>query len=77
MSDKPDLFEKLGGTRKMAEILGEPPSTVQSWKTAGRVPAAKQPDLITRAAAAGITVTAEEVVWPFGKPEIEPALDAA
>ena len=31
------LFAKLGGTRKMAELLGEAPSTVQSWKTAERI----------------------------------------
>ncbi len=51
----------------MADLLGEPPSTVQSWKSAGRIPSQKQPLVIQRASAAGITVTADDVVWPLGK----------
>ena len=52
----------------MAEILGEPPSTVQSWKAARRIPAGKQPDVIERPGKAGFPITAEDVVWPFGRP---------
>lgn len=52
----------------MAEILGEAPSTVQSWKSARRIPAGKQPDVIERVGKAGIPITAEDVVWPFGRP---------
>jgi DNA-binding transcriptional regulator YdaS (Cro superfamily) len=62
-----NLFTKLGGTRKMADLLGEAPSTVQSWKSAGRIPAHKQPLVIERAKAAGVEVTADEVVFPFGQ----------
>ena len=69
MSDGKDLFTRLGGTRGMAELLGEAPSTVQSWKAARRIPAQKQPLVIERAGGAGIRVTAEEVVWPFGRAE--------
>lgn len=59
------LFARLGGIRKMAELIGEPPSTVQSWKTAGRIPAQKQPLVLERAGAAGIDITADDVVFPM------------
>lgn len=62
------LFDRLGGIRKMAEMIGEPPSTVQSWKNAGRIPAQKQPLVIDKANAAGVEVTAEDVVFPLGLP---------
>lgn len=67
MSKAIDLFAKLGGTREMAKLLGEPPSTVQSWKSAGRIPSQKQPLVIQRARDAGISVTADDVVWPLEK----------
>lgn len=67
MIDEPDLFARLGGTRKIADRLGEPPSTVQSWKAAGRIPAQKQPLLIERFAEIGIVVSADDVVWPMGR----------
>lgn len=60
-----DIFSRLGGIRKMADLLGEPPSTVQSWKKAGRIPSAKQPLVIERARAAGFPVTADDVVFPL------------
>ena len=59
------LFARLGGIRKMAELIGEPPSTVQSWKTAGRIPAQKQPLVMERAHAAGFEITADDVVFPM------------
>lgn len=61
------LFDRGGGIRKTAEILGEPPSTVQSWKNAGRIPAAKQPVVLEKFQAAGIPVTLEDIVWPLGR----------
>lgn len=67
MSDATDLFAKLGGTRAMAELLGEPPSTVQSWKSAKRIPAHKQPLVLDRAKNAGIRVSADDVVFPMGR----------
>jgi len=62
------LFEKFGGIRAMAEALSEAPSTVQSWKTTSRIPAHKQPGVISRAQELGLPVSAEDVVWPLGKP---------
>ena len=52
----------------MAEALGEAPSTVQSWKSVGRVPASKQPAVLDAARLRGIEVSAEDVVFPFGRP---------
>lgn len=49
----------------MADIIGEPPSTVQSWKTAGRIPAQKQPLVLAKAHEAGINVTAHDVIFPL------------
>ena len=66
METQPNLFTKFGGTRKMAEVLGEAPSTVQSWKTAERIPAHKQPLVLERARQVGINITADEVVFPMG-----------
>jgi hypothetical protein len=73
MNDHDNLFDRLGGTRAIAEALGEAPSTVQSWKTAKRIPAHKQPEVIEKYAARGVTVTADEMVWPFGRPEKTPS----
>lgn len=67
MSEPTDLFARLGGIRAMAELVGEAPSTVQSWKNAGRIPAQKQPTVIEKAAARDIVVTADDVVWPLGR----------
>lgn len=62
----------------MAELLGEPPSTVQSWKTSGHIPSQKQPLVLDRARAAGFDLTAEDVVFPFGVPDgAQPKADAA
>lgn len=65
---KPTLFDRLGGIRKMADLLGKPPSTVQSWKNAGRVPSHEQHALIEKARAAGHDLAAEDVVYPMGLP---------
>lgn len=68
-----NLFDRFGGIRPMAEILGEAPSTVQSWKAAGRIPAGKQPLVMERGAAKGIAVTAHDVVFPMGDgPDLPP-----
>tara|TARA_B100000678_G_scaffold44667_1_gene34424 strand:- start:109 stop:399 length:291 start_codon:yes stop_codon:yes gene_type:complete len=60
------IFDKFGGTRKMAEHLQEPPSTVNSWKRAGRIPAAKQPGVLRCAQRLGLDVGAEDVIYPLG-----------
>jgi hypothetical protein len=67
MPDQPNLFDRFGGTRKMAEALNEPPSTVQSWKSVGRIPAGKQPDVLAAAERLGIPITAEDVIFPMGR----------
>lgn len=78
MSDETDLFTRLGGTRAMAERLGEPPSTVQSWKAAGRIPAAKQPAVLALGSDKdGRSITADDVVFPFGRPNADAPEQAA
>ena len=49
MSYAERIIDKFGGTRKAASRLGLPPSTVQSWKDAGRIPAKHQPDVLAAA----------------------------
>lgn len=70
MENSNTLFDRLGGIRKAAELLGEPPSTVQSWKSAGRIPAHKQPLVIEKANAAGIPISADDVVFPMGRVDL-------
>lgn len=53
----------------MAAMLGEPPSTVQSWKAARRIPAHKQREVIEKAGLAGVSLSADDVVWPMGRTE--------
>jgi hypothetical protein len=67
MDDQPNLFERFGGIRPMAEALNERPSTVQSWKTAGRVPSTKQPEVLARACALGIDVIPRDVIFPLDR----------
>jgi hypothetical protein len=60
------LFDKFGGIRPMAAHLSEAPSTVQSWKNAGRVPAGHQHKVLAKASELGIPITAKDVVYPLG-----------
>lgn len=48
------IVEKFGGTRPMAGLLGIPPSTVQSWKEAGVIPARRQGEVLDAARCEGI-----------------------
>ncbi|WP_294355829.1 carph-isopro domain-containing protein [uncultured Sphingomonas sp.] len=73
MERETDLFTRLGGARAMAAIVGEAPSTVQSWKAAERIPAHKQPIVIDKVRAAGHNITADDVVYPMGRPSSEQA----
>ncbi len=61
------IFDKFGGVRPMAVALSEPPSTVQSWKNVGRIPAGRQPDVLARAVELGLDVTLKDVVFPLGE----------
>ena len=60
-----NLFDRFGGVRPMADAMLESPSTVQSWKTNGRIPATKQPDVLDRAAELGLDVHAMDVIFPL------------
>lgn len=52
----------------MARVLGEKSSTVMAWKRAGRIPAAQQAHVLQTGEAKGLPITAEDVVFPFGRP---------
>lgn len=52
----------------MARAIGEPSSTVDAWKHAGRIPAKKQPHVLEVGLALGLPITAENVVFPLGRP---------
>lgn len=67
MSDIPTFFDRLGGIRPAATLLGEPVSTVSSWKKKGRIPAHKQPEVLRKLEACGIPMSAEDIVFPLGK----------
>ncbi len=73
MANQETLFDKFGGIRPMADLLGEPPSTVQSWKSVGRIPAGKQPLILAKAAQLGLPVTSTDVVFPMGMAPTEAA----
>lgn len=51
------IIEKLGGTRAAATLLGLPPSTVQSWKKAGHIPAKQQARVLSAASERRIELT--------------------
>lgn len=60
MSHAALIIEKLGGTRKAAAVLDKPPSTVQSWKDAGFIPARRQDEVVRKARAVGIVIRPED-----------------
>lgn len=59
----------------MAEALGEAPTTVQSWKAVGRIPATKQPAVLEAAKRLGLEIRAEDVVFPMGVSECPTTVD--
>lgn len=67
MSEKLTLFDRFGGTRKMAERLDLAPSTVQSWKSEGHIPAKHQPMVLDKAREHGIEISAEDIIFPLGR----------
>jgi DNA-binding transcriptional regulator YdaS (Cro superfamily) len=62
MNTAAHVIGRLGGTRKAAAILNSSPSTVQSWKKAGHIPAPKQAEVIEAAKRAGIEISAAEMI---------------
>jgi len=49
MAHASKIIETFGGTRAMASAIGLPPSTVQSWKDSGVIPAKRQQDVLDKA----------------------------
>jgi hypothetical protein len=62
------IFDLFGGVRPMARALGESPSKVAAWKRAGHIPAQKQAEVLEKGIAQGIPLTAENLVFPLGRP---------
>jgi hypothetical protein len=60
MTQAARIIDKLGGTRRAAAILASPPSTIQSWKDAGFIPARRQEEVIRKAKEAGIEIEPAE-----------------
>lgn len=52
-----NIINKFGGTRRLAALLGKPPSTVQSWKKAGNIPACHQALVLVAAKTNGIDLS--------------------
>ncbi len=68
MTPAQHIIDKLGGTRRAAALIGVPPSTVQSWKESGFVPARRQAHVLDVAAANGIELTASDFISPPAQP---------
>lgn len=49
----------------MADAMNEAASTVQSWKTAGRISATKQPLVLEKAFELGLDVQPIDVIFPL------------
>lgn len=57
MSSAERIINLFGGTRALANALDLPPSTVQSWKDAGLIPAKHQQTVLDKAIELGISLT--------------------
>lgn len=60
-----NLFDRFGGIWPMAAALIERPSSVQSSKTAGRIPPTKQPEVLKKARELSIQISALAAVFPL------------
>lgn len=54
------IIEKFGGTKKMAEAVNYPATTINSWKMRGAIHDEHKPIIRERAASAGVILTAED-----------------
>ena len=54
------IIAKFGGTRAMAAALALPPSTVQSWKAAGLIPARHHARVLARAREMNLSLRPED-----------------
>lgn len=60
MTQAEHIISLLGGIRRAAEIVGAPPTTVQSWRDSGYVPAKRQQKVREAAQGVGITIKPED-----------------
>lgn len=60
MSTAAAIIEKCGGVRATAAMLAIAPSTVQSWKLAGLIPAKHQAHLLAVAQSRGIALKPDD-----------------
>lgn len=56
------IFYRFKGATALAAALGLPITTVHSWKRRGVIPAGRMADVLDAAVAAGVPVTAEDLV---------------
>lgn len=59
--DIKDLIVALGDTTAVARALQEPVTTVQSWKTAGRIPRWRQASVVALAITLGVDISDSEL----------------
>jgi len=64
------VVDRFGGTRAMADAMGLPPSTIQSWKNVGFIPAQHQQRVWLAARQRSIPLTADDII---GIPKMEKA----
>ena len=73
MTQEANIFRLFGGIRPMARLLNERPSTVAAWKKVQRIPAEKQPHVLSVGEALGLPITTDHVVFPLGRPATDVA----
>ncbi len=54
------IVERFGGTRALARAIGKPPSTVQSWKDSGLIPAQHQAAVLAAAKKAALGLSTDD-----------------
>ena len=69
MSAAEHIISLFGGTRKLAAAIDFPPSTVQSWKDAGRIPAKHQPTVLDKAREMKIALSPADFFPPHSREE--------
>lgn len=78
MSYAARIIEKFGGTRAMANAMGLAPSTVQSWKNTGLIPAKHQQAILEKAQSLELQIApADFFDSPATGGQSEPARSAA
>jgi len=70
MAYAPKIIKRFGGTRAAAAAMRLPPSTVQSWKDTGLIPAKHQQKILDAARANGIALEPADF---FDAPDVQAA----